>query len=238
MKKWLAVFALLVFIVPLTVSASTICEGTTTCTTGEVGPFMQGISVGCGNAGNCNLQDINQVFVNVGNWVIGIVGVLVFLMYVYGGFMYLSAGFNPDGVKKGKQAIKISTLGLLIVFGAYAGIKTLESTIKNGTVAADAGDYVVCGPGDINAGSACGYNSVCSNDGRCVTKCEAAHGGDVLTVDDGLQEFYYACLDTRETFDGSFIKIEGCEQNLCPGPNEIQCCLVHVNHRNSPILQP
>ncbi len=52
-----------------------------------------------------------------------------------------------------------------------------------------------------------------------------------------MQEFYYACLDTSQTLDGAFIRTEGCEQNLCPGPNEIQCCLVHVNNYNAPSRQ-
>ncbi len=237
MKKWLIVFAI-ALVAPLAAHASTICPGSV-CTASEVGPFMQGITAACGNMGECNLTDIEHVFANVGNWVIGIVGALVFLMYVYGGFMYLSNGVNPDGIKKGKQALRISTLGLIIVFSAYAGIKTLESTIIRGTITDEAAEFVLCGPGDVNVGLSCGYNSVCSDDGRCVTKCEAAHGKDILTVDGGMQEFYYACIDTNQSFDGGgFIKIEGCEQNLCPGPDEVQCCLVHVNNYNAPSRQP
>src|SRR3989339_807222 len=59
---------------------SKICAGTT-CTAKEVGPFMDGISQECGNSGTCQLSDIMLLITNVGNYVLGIIGAIVLLMY-------------------------------------------------------------------------------------------------------------------------------------------------------------
>ena len=71
--------------------SSNICESSTGCTEVEVGPFMEGISQGCGNLGDCTLADILLVFVNIGNYVVGIIGGVVLLMYVVGGFYCLAS---------------------------------------------------------------------------------------------------------------------------------------------------
>ncbi|MEK7615456.1 MAG: hypothetical protein AAB431_03685, partial [Patescibacteria group bacterium] len=102
---------------------SNICaEGKATCNEEEVGRFMKGISTDCGNQGNCSLEDIMIVIVDIGAFVLGLVGALVLLMYVIGGFYILASHGNTGHVKKGQDYIKISTIGLLIVMFAYMGI--------------------------------------------------------------------------------------------------------------------
>lgn len=107
---------------------SNICGGST-CTMEEVGQFMANISSECGNAGNCTLKDIEQVFLNVGSFVLGIIGAVVLLMYVIGGFYMLSSRGDSGKINKGKDYLKISTIGLLIVMFAYLAIQTIKLTI-------------------------------------------------------------------------------------------------------------
>lgn len=106
------------------------------CTRDQVGPFLEGITKACYDQGSCQLPDIMTVVANVGNYAVGIVGSLVFLMWVISGFRYLGANFLPGGfdenIKKGKQGIVTATVGLLIVFGAYAGIYALEAVLTAG----------------------------------------------------------------------------------------------------------
>lgn len=51
--------------------------------------------------------------------VLSIVGSLALLMFIYGGFMWMTAQGSSEGVKKGQEIIKWSVAGLLLIFSAY-----------------------------------------------------------------------------------------------------------------------
>lgn len=48
-----------------------------------------------------------------------IAGILAFIYIVYSGFIYITAGGNPDATKKGQQGILNGIIGLIIVFASY-----------------------------------------------------------------------------------------------------------------------
>lgn len=50
----------------------------------------------------------------------GVSGSLALLMFIYGGFMWIFSGGNPDRVQKGRDVMKWAVIGLAIMFGAYA----------------------------------------------------------------------------------------------------------------------
>jgi len=70
-------------------------------------------------SGNYTLNDILQTGVNVAQWILGIVGSLTLLMFIYGGFMLLISGGNSESVTKGKKIIMGAIIGLIIVFSSY-----------------------------------------------------------------------------------------------------------------------
>lgn len=147
---------------------SDICAtgGNNLCEESEVGPFMKDISVLCGNLGDCTLDDILTVFVNVGNYVVGIVGGVVLVMYVAGGFFWLASAGRDEWVKKGKQYMKVSTAGLLIVMFSYLAILALRSAITTGSITE--GGFVACSGSDT-ARKACDVNAKCDETGfTCV----------------------------------------------------------------------
>jgi hypothetical protein len=53
------------------------------------------------------------------NAVLGIVGSLALLMFVYGGITWMTSSGNADKVKKGRDILVWSAIGLAIVFSAY-----------------------------------------------------------------------------------------------------------------------
>lgn len=130
-------------IVPITTNAysSDICKSTS-CTNKEVGPFMQSISSACGNSGTCSLEDIMIVFANTGNYVIGLIGAVVLLMYIIGGIYFITSGGNAERRNKGKEYLKKSTIGLLIVMSAWLIVTFLLKSL-GATVSASAGGSVV-----------------------------------------------------------------------------------------------
>ena len=48
-----------------------------------------------------------------------VAGILAFIYIVYSGFIYITAGGNPDATKKGQQGILNGIIGLIIVFASY-----------------------------------------------------------------------------------------------------------------------
>lgn len=90
---------------------------------------MQGITANCYNKGECQIEDFLAVFANVGNWIAGIIGIVVFALYVWGGFHLLLAGGSSERVQKGKTIMLTATIGLIIVFGAYIFVATLSCTL-------------------------------------------------------------------------------------------------------------
>lgn len=57
------------------------------------------------------------------NQVLGIVGSLALLMFIYGGFTWMLAGGNQEMVTKGKNILIWATIGLIVIFSAYALVK-------------------------------------------------------------------------------------------------------------------
>jgi hypothetical protein len=52
--------------------------------------------------------------------VLGIVGSIALVMFIYGGFMWMTAGGNTDRIKKGRDVLTWATIGLIIIFTSYA----------------------------------------------------------------------------------------------------------------------
>lgn len=51
---------------------------------------------------------------------IGITGTIALVMFVYGGFLWLTSGGSQEQITKGKNVLVWSSLGLLLIFAAYA----------------------------------------------------------------------------------------------------------------------
>ena len=162
MRRRLALILILISFAALPLASfayiSDICKGNV-CQPTEVGRFMQGISKDCGNYGNCSLGDIMIVFSDISLFILGIVGSLVLLMYVLGGFWFLTSHGNSAWVTKGKNYIRISTVGLLIVLFAFIIVEFLLRTLTLGTVSLE--NESCLGKTD---GTSCGTNAICLGD--------------------------------------------------------------------------
>ena len=86
--------------------------------------------------GDFTLNDFVRVGISVTQWILGIVGSLALLMFIYGGLMMILAGVSTraEGGKDkkiniGKDAIENAVIGLVIVFTAYIIIGFIFSTL-------------------------------------------------------------------------------------------------------------
>jgi hypothetical protein len=63
------------------------------------------------------------------NSVLGIVGSIALLMFVFGGITWMTSGGSQEKVKKGRDIIVWSALGLAVIFMSYALTRFVLSTI-------------------------------------------------------------------------------------------------------------
>lgn len=81
-----------------------------------------GDSTSCGSpngCGNYSLDDILSTAVLVANWILGCVGALALLFFVYGGFVFILSGGSEEKVREGKTILMNAIIGLVIVFCSY-----------------------------------------------------------------------------------------------------------------------
>jgi len=88
-----------------------------------------------GNCGGYTLNDFVVLAVSIAKWILGIVGSLALLFFVYGGVtMIISAG-SSEKIEEGKTILKNAVIGLVIVFVSWTIINfTLISLGYNTSV--------------------------------------------------------------------------------------------------------
>lgn len=75
------------------------------------------------------ITDIPTFIGRVISAVLGIVGSLALVMFVYGGLLWMLSGGSPDRIKKGKDVFVWSTLGLVMIFGSYLIVKFIFTSL-------------------------------------------------------------------------------------------------------------
>ena len=65
-------------------------------------------------------QDIRLTIVNLIRVALGILGVIVLVIIIAGGFRWMTAGGNDDAIGQAKSIISAGIIGLLIIIVAYA----------------------------------------------------------------------------------------------------------------------
>lgn len=78
-----------------------------------------------GNCGNYQIDDFLVLAVNISRWILGIVGSLTLLMFIYGGVMFMISSGSSESISKAKKIITAAVIGLLIVFASFMIIKTV-----------------------------------------------------------------------------------------------------------------
>ncbi|MFH1142500.1 MAG: pilin [Candidatus Uhrbacteria bacterium] len=171
-----------------------------------VAGIMHSVTADCWNDGKCQLEDMMQVFVNIADFILGIVGSLALLLFVVGGFYFLFAQGESSKITKGKDYLKGAIVGLLIVFVAYIGVTSLEMALTIGELPGTGG-YSLCD--GTNDNTPCATNSVCFQ-GYCKSVCYASSAG------------------TSWCFSAD-ISYENCSSGAtsCPQGTEQECCVVY-----------
>lgn len=83
-------------------------------------------------------EDARVIVGRVIKGVLSVIGSLALLMFMYGGVLWLTSGGNPEMVKKGKEILIWTTLGIVVIFASYAIVNALLFAITTGNVNPDA----------------------------------------------------------------------------------------------------
>lgn len=73
--------------------------------------------------GTYELNDMVGIFANSSQIILGVIGSITLLMFVYGGVMFLISGGSSEKVTKAKGILTAAVIGLIIVFSSYLIIK-------------------------------------------------------------------------------------------------------------------
>lgn len=87
-----------------------------------VNPIGGSVKNGGNKQGIINVQDLVGKGLTV---VLGVMGSITLLAFVYGGYMWLTSAGNDEKVRAGTDTLMYSTIGLFIIFGAYAILNTI-----------------------------------------------------------------------------------------------------------------
>jgi len=73
----------------------------------------------CTASGDCGFNDFILLGVNLTKMILGVVGSLALLFFIYGGIMFLIAGGSSEMISKGKKIITNAVIGVALVLGAW-----------------------------------------------------------------------------------------------------------------------
>lgn len=64
-------------------------------------------------------SDPRVIIGNIIRVVLGIVGSLALIIFIYGGLMWMTSSGNTERIKKGRDTLVWATIGLMVIFGSY-----------------------------------------------------------------------------------------------------------------------
>ncbi|MFC1787623.1 pilin [Patescibacteria group bacterium] len=79
-------------------------------------------------------SDVRIVVGRVIQGILGLSGVIALLMFIYGGFQWLTSQGNDTKIKKGKDTLIWAVIGLVVIFTAYTLVRAVISAITTGNV--------------------------------------------------------------------------------------------------------
>jgi len=111
------------------------------------------------------IQDFNVVFQNIAQIIVYFAGLVFFIMFIRGGFSYLTSGGDPKKTAKATSTLTLAVIGLvgviisflIITFiGNFTGINVTEFNIPGYTNSGSSGSGSSFGIGDTGGGGSGG----------------------------------------------------------------------------------
>ncbi len=80
------------------------------------------------------LTGLEGIFGNIVSLAIGFAGIAFFIMFLVGGFQYLTAGGNPQQAEGARKTLTYAIFGLIFIVLAYLILKFIASLTGVGSI--------------------------------------------------------------------------------------------------------
>lgn len=154
--------------------ASAAATRASTSSTTDAAPFSLKLPA-CIQTGGCGLDDIVTTGANFANFLIQISGAIFLVIFVYGGFLYLTAGTSAEYVTKGKNAIRTAVIAMLLIMSAYVLINFVKSAILSGTRGGGVSEEA-CVKSDTTRNMSCQLLPVSPTDAKALSEAISQRG--------------------------------------------------------------
>jgi hypothetical protein len=124
-----------------------------------VGVFTIGLPA-CIGTGQCTLDDIVATGANFANFLIGLSGSVFLAIFVYAGFLYLTAG-TSDRVGRAKKMIIQSSVAMVLILGAFVFVRFIQQSFISSATESEAPQ---CGNTEDTQGFQCTFLNADAND--------------------------------------------------------------------------
>jgi len=81
----------------------------------------------CVKDGVATIQGFNCLFANIAQVIVYFAGLVFFIMFIRGGFSYLTSGGDPKKIAKATSTLTMAVIGLVGVIISFLIIKFIES---------------------------------------------------------------------------------------------------------------
>ncbi len=75
------------------------------------------------------IQDPRALLGKIIGAALGVVGSISLVIFLYGGFTWMTSGGSPDRVKHGRDLIVWASIGLFVIFASFAMVRWVLDTI-------------------------------------------------------------------------------------------------------------
>ena len=122
---------------PKCVCAQTAPQTQTPASDADISGQTGGGTIGCREGQDCvkltnplSTTSIPKIIGNMIQVVLGIIGSITLVVFLYGGFLWLTSAGNSEKIAKGLQAMLWATIGIIVVFSSYAILTLILQTLQ------------------------------------------------------------------------------------------------------------
>ncbi|MDP3998188.1 MAG: pilin [bacterium] len=117
-------FVILLIITSIFILSTQICFAADCSGTSQDGTVQL-----CNPLGNTTGTSIPTLLGKIISSVLGVVGSLALVMFIYGGITWMISAGNQEQVTKGKNILIWATIGIVIIFTSYALVRFVLTTV-------------------------------------------------------------------------------------------------------------
>ena len=88
----------------------------------QEGGIVPSDCAGGSSSDSCTVNHFVELMINVSTWILGIMGSVALALFVYGGFVWVTAAGNASRIDQGKNILTGTVVAIIIILGAFAGI--------------------------------------------------------------------------------------------------------------------